>query len=130
MKVHGVADVAAELDVDPRALRRFLRSDPSYRNAGMGGRYIFSDAEKDSLKRAYTASLKSRPDGGKRPVASPADDHFLDDDPGVPVEKLHRKGLTPSLRAQRQAARSLRQQRLTQRMAAVLVPRYDDETVD
>lgn len=122
MNIYGANQVAAEADIDPRALRRFLRTNPSYRNAGMGGRYMFTEAEKNSLIRAFKAAHSQGP--AKQP-----EKRILDDDPGVPVEKLGRHGLTPSLRAQRQAARALRQQRLRSRIDAVLAPRYDDEEV-
>ena len=125
-RIYTATDAATELDIDPRALRRFLRNDPTYRNVGMGGRYVFTEAELKSLKHAYAhAAGKGRPRKADEP-----DPRILDDDPGVPVEKLGRKGLTPSLRAQRQAARAQRQQRLLIRMDAVLERRPDDVTVD
>lgn len=126
MKVFSATDAATELGIDPRALRRFLRNDESYRNVGMGGRYTFSESELRSLKRAYLSAQRGKTTA--RP--EPADPRILDDDRGVPVEKLGRKGLTPSLRAQRQQARALRQQRLLTRMDAVLQPRFDDEPVN
>lgn len=125
MKIFSASEAAAELGIDPRSLRRFLRNDESYRNVGMGGRYAFTESELVSLKRAY---LHSSPSTRKVPRTT-TDDRFMDDDPGVPVEKLSARGLTPSLRASRQAARAQRQQRLLTRMDAVLTRRADDEVV-
>lgn len=118
MKIYSAGEAATELNIDPRALRRFLRNDASYKNAGMGGRYNFSEAELKSLRHAYAAHLKKHP-AGKGRVVEDTDPRILDDDPGVPVEKLSARGLTASVRAQRAEARQLRQQRLVERMRAV-----------
>lgn len=128
MKIYGATEAAAELDIDPRALRRFLRQDDSYRNAGMGGRYMFNESELVSLRKAYTSWQKSHP--VKKRKVDEVDPRILDDDPGVPLEKLSARGLTPSLRASRAAARAQRQQRLRVRIATVLAPRYDDQPVE
>lgn len=125
MKIYSATEAAVELGIDPRALRRFLRNDASYRNVGMGGRYMFTPPELRSLKRAYAAHLKTHPSTPK--IVDGDDPHLLDDDKGVPLSALGPKGLTPSLRAQRAQARALRQQRLLTRMDAVLAPRTDNE---
>jgi hypothetical protein len=126
MQVFGANEAAAEIGVDPRALRRFLRNNDSYRKAGMGGRYTFSASEVQVLKRAY---LAAHPTTG-RVVEKDDDPKILDLDPGLPLEKLTPKGLTPEDRAARREARAARQQRLKTRIDEVLAPRYDDEPVD
>lgn len=45
--------VAKELETDPRTLRRFLRDDPTYRNAGAGGRYVFTTRDMSTLKKRF-----------------------------------------------------------------------------
>lgn len=45
--------VAAEIGVEPRTLRRFLRDDPTYRNAGSGGRYVFTASNLPMLKKRF-----------------------------------------------------------------------------
>lgn len=55
--------VAEELGTDPRTLRRFLRDDPTYRNAGSGGRYVFTKRDMPTLKKrfdAWQAGVESR----------------------------------------------------------------------
>lgn len=46
-------DIAAEIDTDPRTLRRFLRDDNTYRNAGSGGRYVFTQKDIPTLKKRF-----------------------------------------------------------------------------
>lgn len=48
-------EVAEKLGTDPRRLRRFLRSDNTYRNAGQGGRYEFTDKDLPTLKKRFAA---------------------------------------------------------------------------
>lgn len=45
--------VASELGTEPRTLRRFLRDDPTYRNAGSGGRYTFTMSDMPTLKKRF-----------------------------------------------------------------------------
>lgn len=47
--------VAAEIGTEPRTLRRFLRDDPTYRNAGSGGRYVFTTRDIPTLKKRFTS---------------------------------------------------------------------------
>lgn len=47
--------VATALSTEPRTLRRFLRDDPTYRNAGSGGRYAFTTRDMDTLKKRFAA---------------------------------------------------------------------------
>lgn len=45
--------VAEAIDTEPRTLRRFLRDDPTYRNAGSGGRYVFTERDLDTLRKRF-----------------------------------------------------------------------------
>lgn len=45
--------VASELGTEPRTLRRFLRDDPTYRNAGSGGRYNFTERDLPTLRKRF-----------------------------------------------------------------------------
>lgn len=47
--------VASELGIEPRTLRRFLRDDPTYRNAGSGGRYAFTTRDLPTLRKRFAA---------------------------------------------------------------------------
>lgn len=49
--------VAEFLDAEPRTLRRFLRDDPTYRNAGSGGRYVFTERDLPTLKKRFATWL-------------------------------------------------------------------------
>lgn len=49
--------IAEILDTEPRTLRRFLRDDPTYRNAGSGGRYEFTERDVPTLKKRFSAWL-------------------------------------------------------------------------
>jgi hypothetical protein len=48
-------EVAAAIGTDPKRLRRFLRADNTYRNAGQGGRYVFTDRDMPTLKKRFAA---------------------------------------------------------------------------
>lgn len=48
-------EIADKLGTDPKRLRRFLRSDVTYRNAGQGGRYEFTDRDVPTLKKRFDA---------------------------------------------------------------------------
>lgn len=49
------ADVANELGTDAKTLRRFIRQDPTYRNAGAGGRYTFEASDMATLRKRFAA---------------------------------------------------------------------------
>lgn len=101
------ADVARELNTDAKTLRRFIRQDPTYRNAGAGGRYTFEAKDMATLHRRFTAWQ----DGLVKKAATKA--------PARPKHKLTRADhdaavwaeegdvviprMTPSLRAAAQA---------------------------
>jgi hypothetical protein len=65
----NTADVATRLNTTARTLRRFLRADSTYANAGSGGKYDFQESDIPVLvKRFAKWSSKSRP-----APANPAD---------------------------------------------------------
>lgn len=47
--------VAEEIGTEPRTLRRFLRDDPTYRNAGSGGRYVFTSRDLPTLRKRFAS---------------------------------------------------------------------------
>lgn len=51
----NTAEVAAQLKTTPKVLRRFLRADPTFRNAGSGGRYNFEKSDLPVLKKRFQA---------------------------------------------------------------------------
>jgi hypothetical protein len=56
--------VAEHLSTTPKILRRFLRADATYVNAGAGGRYTFTSSDLPTLSRrfkAWTAKSSTRP---------------------------------------------------------------------
>jgi len=120
MKLFGTNEAAADLGVDPRMLRRWLRNNSRWENAGMGGRYIFSETEMIDLRRAFKKS--------KLPAPDDHDPHFLDDDPGLDLgawtSALGDHRAMAKLRRRRQAARAARQQRLIIRIQTVLPERF------
>lgn len=126
IKILDTHAVAAELGIDARALRRFLRQHKSYENVGMGGRYVFTSADLPGLRHNLKAS-------GKAPVPKPptVEECSLDEDPGMSPEVLELIMKHPfyreKFRRYRRQARALRQQRLVLRMRQVLPERYDDE---
>lgn len=129
MKVYGTTEAAAEIGCDPRALRRFLRSNDSYRNAGIGGRYFFDASELASLKRTFLKHYT--PAGASNKGQEAPESAKLNQDEGVPLEQYEAsrgdRRAEAKLRTERREARAARQQRLRTRIADVLEPRYDDE---
>lgn len=49
--------MAAELNTEPKILRRFLRADSRYDNAGAGGRYVFTDDMLPDMREHFLAWL-------------------------------------------------------------------------
>lgn len=57
----NTSDAAARLETTPRVLRRFLRSDSTYRNAGSGGRYDFDETDLPTLRKRFDAWVSGKP---------------------------------------------------------------------
>lgn len=121
-------EAAAEIGTTPRLLRRFLRDNDSYRNAGIGGRYMFTEAELKSLNIQFHKWHKSKPAKEK---VDPLD--YLDQDPGITVEEMLELPTNHRLRADVMKRRSERLARLSARMRECGVttkPIFEDEEVD
>lgn len=122
---YSASQAAAELKTDARTLRRFLRKDPTYNNAGAGGRYEFTTRELATLKKRFDAwhSLAMTHRSGRKvdtdwDVEDPEDYAAEIIVPKVTPELLRQArkqeeelmrrvsecGLTTSVRAQRQFA--------------------------
>ena len=117
-------EAAAAIGTTPRALRRFLRDNDSWRNAGIGGRYMFTEAELKSLNVQFHKWNKSKPAKVK---TEPVEDL---DSPGISVEEMLEMPKNPKLRADVLKMRAERMARLTERMRACGVgtrPVYVDE---
>lgn len=78
----STADVAATLEITPKALRRFLRADPFYVNAGCGGRYSFKRSDMATMIKRYATWASTKP------TAKPA---YVDvvDEPGLDVSVIY-----------------------------------------
>ncbi len=117
-------EAAAEIGTTPRALRRFLRDNDSWRNAGIGGRYMFTDEEVKSLNIQFHKWSGSKPVKLK---SQPIEDL---DSPGITVEEMLELPKNPKLRAEVLKKRADRMHRLNDRMRACGVhpqPQYVDE---
>jgi hypothetical protein len=55
VRIFSASEAAAELGTDGKTLRRFLRQDPSFKNAGSGGRYEFTTADMPKLTEKFNA---------------------------------------------------------------------------
>lgn len=121
-------EAAAEIGTTPRLLRRFLRDNDSWRNAGIGGRYMFTDAEVKSLNIQFHKWNKSKP---KKESHDPLD--YLDQDPGISVDEMMQVPHDHKLRAEVLRRRQERFARLNERIAECGItpkPIYVDEEVD
>ena len=64
----NTTDVASKLETSAKVLRRFLRQDPTYNNAGAGGRYTFETRDIPTLKKRFNeweSKNANRPRGAK-----------------------------------------------------------------
>jgi len=124
-------EAAAEIGTTPRLLRRFLRDNDSWKNAGIGGRYMFTEAELKSLNIQFHKWHKSKPVKRGDEDVDPLD--YLDQDKGITVEEMLELPKNPKLRADRLKARQDRMHRLHARMRSCGIhpqPQHKDEEVD
>lgn len=121
-------EAAAEIGTTPRLLRRFLRDNDSWRAVGIGGRYLFTDAEIKSLNVQFHKWHRTKPTQLKdEPL-----DH-LDQDQGITIEQMLELPRNPQLKAEVLKRRAERMHRLDQRMKECgihPVPTYAEEEVD
>jgi DNA-binding transcriptional MerR regulator len=111
--------MADKIGTDTRTLRRFIRQDPTYKNAGSGGRYEFTDKDIPTLKDRFTkwrdgAEEKVSKTRSKKPSNV---EKFVDQDTPMPVSMLGRR-MTRSQREARDAASRARVDRLEERLRA------------
>lgn len=114
----NTTDVASKLETTPKVLRRFLRQDPTYNNAGAGGRYDFADKDMPTLKKRFNDWLSknaNRPRGAKvnsKRRLSKGDNRS----DIIPVEKIRSRN--PRDRAAIRAAAEARVDRLEEMLKA------------
>lgn len=125
--IYSSIEAAAAIGTTPRALRRFLRDNDSYKNAGIGGRYVFTEAQVKSLNIQFHKWNKSKPAKIKQ---EPIEDL---DSPGISVEEMLEMPKNPKLRADVLKMRAERYARLNERMRQVGVgtkPIHVEEEID
>lgn len=115
---YSSTEAAEEIGTTPRLLRRFLRSNDSWKNATQAGRYEFTESELQSLKKQFDRWQAGRK---VRRVANMENDEleYLDQDKGISVEEMHRMQDDIGLRKQVLARRVARERRLAIRLAEV-----------
>lgn len=113
---YSSSEAAEEIGTTPRLLRRFLRSNDSWKNATQAGRYEFSEAEVASLKKQFDRWQSGRK---VRRVAKMENDEleYLDQDKGITVDQMHQMQDNIGLRKQVLTQRMERQRRLNARIS-------------
>lgn len=115
---YSSTEAAEEIGTTPRLLRRFLRSNDSWKNATQAGRYEFTESELHSLKKQFDRWQAGRK---VRRVVNMENDEldYLDQDKGISVAEMHQMQDNIGLRKQVLARRMARDRRLTERLAEV-----------
>lgn len=114
----NTAQAAAALDTEPKVLRRFLRADSRYDNAGAGGRYVFSDDMMPQMREHFLVWLgekAAKAPAKPRVTAPPASDDIAAQ--RMPRHILGRK-LYASERTRREAIGAARAERLDEMLRA------------
>lgn len=116
MRRYSSTEAAEEIGTTPRLLRRFLRSNDSWKNATQAGRYEFTESEVVSLKKQFDRWQAGRK---VRRVVNMENDEldYLDQDKGITVEQMHQLPDNIGLRKQVLSQRMERQRRLNARIA-------------
>jgi hypothetical protein len=112
MTSYDTKAAAERIGTTPKKLRQFLRSDPTFRNAGAGGKYAFSDADLVVLEKRFNAKAPAAEAKARTPRRQVKDTDFI-----LTTDQLHR-GLTRSERERRDAASRERVDRLEARLRA------------
>lgn len=108
--------VAEHLNITPRELRKFLRADPEFSNAGCGGKYEFQAADLPRLSKRYAAYKKGdlrKPVVREKKVKQAPktkQDELIQD--GLPITVLRMHKMTKSAREQRDIINRAREARL------------------
>lgn len=107
---------AEEIGTTPRLLRRFLRSNDSWKNATQAGRYEFTESEFQSLKTQFNKWHSGRK--VRRIAKAEAEElDYLDEDKGISVSDMHRTKDDIALRKEVMHRRTLRQRKINERLA-------------
>lgn len=109
-------EAAEEIGTTPRLLRRFLRSNDSWKNATQAGRYEFTESELQSLRKQFDRWQSGRKVRRVSKMES-AELEYLDQDQGIRVEDMYRMKDDIGLRKQVMYNRTQRQRRLNERLA-------------
>lgn len=104
----NIREAAAELGIQPKALRRVLRANPAFGGVGMGNTYNLTPDQVERLRKVI-------PTAGKANTDFPFPE--LDQTKGFPVRDLRRMRRDPELRARVLEQRAARQRRLLDRLA-------------
>lgn len=99
-------EVAAELDVTPKALRRFLRRHPKWKNAGIGNQYHFSKKDLKKLRKGMDTN----------PARPTPNELSTFNQPGISVEAMLAAKRNPKLKAAIRRRRAERHARLNARL--------------
>lgn len=119
-------EVAEQLQVTPRELRKFLRADPEFANAGCGGKYTFELNDMPRLRKRYRAYRngdlkKSLPVvkkiAPKKATSNSAFENLIV--AGMPITIVRVPRLSEKQRAQRDIINAAREARLFEAMRAV-----------
>jgi hypothetical protein len=115
-------EVAMHLNVSPRELRKFLRADPEFVNAGCGGKYTFELKDMPRLKKRYTAykngDLKKLAPIIKKTTPRTNAQADLIVESGLPITILHVRKISSTLRRQRDSINAAREARLIEQLKA------------
>jgi predicted transcriptional regulator len=118
-------EVAENLNVTARELRKFLRADPEFMNAGCGGKYTFELSDMPRLRKRYRAykngELKKLTPVVKRSVKKPSVtsefDKIVESGMPITIARVHKLG--EKQRRQRDIINAAREARLFEAMRAV-----------
>lgn len=118
MASYGSTEAAEEIGTTPRLLRRFLRSNDSWKNATQAGRYEFTESELKSLQIQFNKWHSGRKT--RRTVKIENEElEYLDQDKGISIEEMHELNKNIELRKQVLTRRMNRQRRLNERLAEI-----------
>lgn len=117
----NTSEVAERMNISPRELRKFLRADPEFKNAGCGGKYTFTAADITRLKKRYSGykngDLKRVNVRDKKPITKKVEKPSAQEvlvTSGLPLTVLRARKLSKTVQAQRDIINAAREARLIQ----------------
>lgn len=119
MQIYTSLDAAEEIGTTPRLLRRFIRENDSWKNATHAGRYSFTKAELEALKKQFNAWQSTRSTRRTTSRVEAQELFHLDEDKGIRVEDMVRMQRDPYLRKLVLQKRELRRKKLNERIKEV-----------